>query len=118
MTWHAEASCLGADANLFFPERGDVMAWREALAMCEDCPVKAQCLHDNAFEKDGIFGGLTGKQRRQWRKDNNVGRTCVQCGATFTPHAVVQVCCSEECKKARHIEQKAESAARAWWSEV
>ena len=118
MTWHAQANCLGVDANLFYPERGDYAAVMAAKAICAGCPVTEQCLEDSAGEKDGIFGGMSGRERREYRKVHGVGRACLQCGERFTARNVQHLLCSPECKKARHIEQKAESAARAWWSET
>ena len=117
MTWHSRSACLGHDPEMFFPERGDTAAVNAAKAICAGCPVAAECLAENIAEKDGIFGGLSGRQRREHRRVNGFGRSCVQCGATFTAHHVEQVLCSPECKAARHLQQKAESAARAWWSQ-
>ena len=65
-----------------------------------------------------IFGGMSGRDRREYRKVHGVGRACLQCGDRFTARNVQHLLCSAECKKARHVEQKAESAARAWWSET
>lgn len=118
MTWHSEANCLGVDAEVFYPKRGDMAAFRTAVAICAGCPVTEQCLEENMAEKDGIFGGLSARQRREYRKVHGVGRACLQCGERFTARNVQHLLCSPECKWLRHIEQKAESAARAWWSEA
>ena len=118
MTWHAQANCLGVNPEVFFPERGDTEGFRTAVAICQGCPVTEQCLTENAYEKDGVYGGLSGRQRRRWRKDAGVGRPCLECGDLFTPRNDQHLLCSAECKKARHMAQKAESAARAWWTET
>jgi hypothetical protein len=41
--WHALANCRGADPDLFFPERGTHRPV-EALAYCEECSVRSECL--------------------------------------------------------------------------
>ena len=117
MTWHQEANCLGVDAEVFFPTRGDTAGFLAAVAICQGCPVTQQCLEENAFEKDGVFGGMSGRQRREWRKTADIGRPCLHCGDKFRPYSAQQLLCSDECKKARHDERKAESALRAWWTE-
>lgn len=64
-----DAACAGMDTNLFYPERGEDNA--QAVAVCRDCPVREQCL-DHAVrngETYGVWGGLSGKQRRRLRRD-------------------------------------------------
>ena len=41
--WHADAAYRGLDPALFFPERGDGRPVA-ALAYCEDCSNRSQCL--------------------------------------------------------------------------
>lgn len=66
MKWQAQASCVAADPDLFFPEP-DVPAGRieEAKAICAVCPVRQQCLEAAlaSSETDGIRGGLTVEER-------------------------------------------------------
>jgi hypothetical protein len=69
--WRARALCAGADPELFFPtneppERHDPRN-RRALAMCEVCPVLAQCREWalDTGQAYGIAGGLTAGERRQ-----------------------------------------------------
>lgn len=113
MTWHAQANCLGVDAEVFFPERGDTAGVRLALAVCEGCPVVEQCLAENLEAKDGIYGATTGAQRRKIRQERGADRPCTWCGATFTARYVTTVVCSDDCKRARRRAQQAESNARA-----
>ena len=57
LSWQDYANCRGADADLFFPERG--ASTRKAKAICGACEVKAECL-DYAVdmgEKFGIWPG-------------------------------------------------------------
>ncbi|HUP14505.1 MAG TPA: WhiB family transcriptional regulator, partial [Acidimicrobiia bacterium] len=42
LSWQDYANCRGADADLFFPERG--ASTRKAKAICNACDVKAECL--------------------------------------------------------------------------
>lgn len=68
--WSHQAACRGADPNIFFPERGDHVAVRRAVQVCRTCPVVADCLNYvlRIGEKDGVFAGLTGAQRRRLRR--------------------------------------------------
>lgn len=71
--WTLEANCRGTDPEIFFPirKRGtglhneklnqDLrMRVREAVAVCEDCPVKRQCYSRAVAYRvqDGIWGGV------------------------------------------------------------
>lgn len=63
-TWRTEANCRGLDAELFHPERGgDVTG---AKTVCLNCPVTEECLAYALvnFEKHGIWGGLSERERR------------------------------------------------------
>lgn len=65
--WQARGACVGADPDLFFPERGDHAAIQAALAICATCTVRAECL-DYALttrQNVGILGGTTASQRKQ-----------------------------------------------------
>lgn len=65
--WRDQAACKGKPAYLFFPEgRLDEKA---AKAICATCPVTTACLNAGQGERDGIWGGLTPKQRRQRFKE-------------------------------------------------
>lgn len=62
--WQQQAACKGMPADLFFPESGQMDQLRRALAVCKMCPVKQHCLNANLYEKIGIWGGTTARQRR------------------------------------------------------
>jgi WhiB family transcriptional regulator, redox-sensing transcriptional regulator len=69
LSWQDYANCRGADADLFFPERG--ASTRKAKAICAACEVRAECL-DYAVdmgEKFGIWGGLSERERRRVRRE-------------------------------------------------
>lgn len=60
--------CAQADPDAFHPEQGAPVA--PAVAICQRCPVQAQCLeyalaHDERF---GIWGGTTARQRQDLRR--------------------------------------------------
>lgn len=66
MSWQIEALCRGADVNMFY-SKGVVS--REAVQMCEQCPVLEEC-YENALynEAFGYQGGSTEKERYLERK--------------------------------------------------
>lgn len=63
--WKAEGACHDHDPDVFFPERGeDVDA---AKRICAGCTVRRECLTyalTTPREKFGIWGGLSGRERR------------------------------------------------------
>jgi WhiB family redox-sensing transcriptional regulator len=69
LSWQDYSNCRGADANLFFPERG--ASTRKAKAICTACEVRAECLEFaiQQGEKFGIWGGLSERERRRIRKE-------------------------------------------------
>lgn len=72
LAWQDYANCRGADADLFFPERG--ASTRKAKAICGACEVKAECLESAIVngEKFGIWGGMSERERRRVRKQRQV----------------------------------------------
>jgi hypothetical protein len=111
MTWQARSACLGANAETFFPQRGDTAGVAAAVAICAECPVSAECLAENLVKKDGIYGGTTGAERRKLRSAG-FDAQCVVCGATFTAKQESYKLCSPQCRRVRHLEQQSESHAR------
>lgn len=70
LNWQADAACRDLPLDWFFPEVGPE-AWkqlRRAVAVCESCPVIADCLnYALTFEAralPGIWGGTSENQRR------------------------------------------------------
>lgn len=66
--WQEKAVCSLADPEIFFPERGG--SSRAARAVCDECPVRMECLEyalDNK-EQFGIWGGTSERERRQLRR--------------------------------------------------
>lgn len=64
-SWRQLARCRGVDPEIFYPIAEDDAD--EAKAICALCPVREACLeHALAYrEKDGIWGGLTARERRR-----------------------------------------------------
>jgi WhiB family redox-sensing transcriptional regulator len=99
--WREAAACRGSNPATFFPERGDTAGVERAKAVCAECPVQLECLEENLFEDDGIFGGLSGRQRRQMRSRIGQVRLCRECDAPFDRVHPGQAYCSVACKNAR-----------------
>ena len=65
--WRERAACRGADLQVFFPGRGEPA--EPARRICACCAVRQPCL-DYAISHgivDGIWGGLTERDRRPLR---------------------------------------------------
>ena len=66
-TWRDWGRCRSLDPAIFHPDEGDDALAAEAKAICAPCPVRAACL-DHALaarENEGIWGGLTARERRR-----------------------------------------------------
>jgi WhiB family redox-sensing transcriptional regulator len=72
LEWQDGANCKGANADLFFPERG--ASTRAAKAICRECQVQADCLEFaiTTGEKFGIWGGMSERERRRIRRERQV----------------------------------------------
>ena len=70
--WRDDALCPQTDPDAFFPEKGG--GTRAAKRICAMCKVKTQCAIfavDNDI-REGIWGGMTLRERRLWADDNNI----------------------------------------------
>ena len=69
--WREHAACRGLDTNMFFPERGDHHGVEAARQVCMSCPVRTECgeyaLGFPDYAMPGIWGGLSGRQRREMK---------------------------------------------------
>ena len=68
LEWQERALCAQTDPEAFFPEKGG--STREAKRICQSCEVRDECLeyaleHDERF---GIWGGLSERERRRFKK--------------------------------------------------
>ena len=75
LSWQDGANCKGANADLFFPERG--ASTRTAKSICRECVVRADCLEFaiSTGEKFGIWGGMSERERRKVRKERQIAAT-------------------------------------------
>ena len=70
--WKVQAACTPDDADLFWPERGEDAD--TAKRICSGCPVRRECLTYalRSNERDGIWGGMSGKERRRLRREHSL----------------------------------------------
>ena len=57
--WRRESLCQWEDASIFFPSSKYTADYKTAVAICQRCPVRLQCLQhalDN-HEMLGVWGG-------------------------------------------------------------
>ncbi|MCX4987152.1 WhiB family transcriptional regulator [Streptomyces sp. NBC_00572] len=57
--WRRAAACTDMAVDAFFPAAADAEGRREALAICEPCPVREECLAEALAEEGGR--GKTGR---------------------------------------------------------
>lgn len=69
--WTDDALCREIDTELFFPEKGGEapMTVQRAKTVCRACPVTTECLdyamtfEGATFQRHGIYGGLSARER-------------------------------------------------------
>lgn len=67
-TWTDRAACRDVDPEVFFPISRNAAAASEAIAICEGCPVRHECLTVALTRAEvGVWGGTTEAQRRRIR---------------------------------------------------
>jgi WhiB family redox-sensing transcriptional regulator len=76
--WVNEAACRGKPIDWFFPDAEAGRMHPEAKALCEECPVRAECLDYALHLSDGfgLWAGMSPRGRRieQDRRDNDERR--------------------------------------------
>lgn len=77
---HPDAACRGTDPNLWFPPRTGTVDVAKAKTICAGCPARSPCLEYalEHREKQGVWGGLSEKQRRLLRARRHRTRTLIQ----------------------------------------
>jgi WhiB family redox-sensing transcriptional regulator len=62
--WMFAGACAQVDPDLWFPEKGNASS--QAKTICGTCDVRVDCLRYAVEhgERDGIWGGLSPRQRR------------------------------------------------------
>lgn len=63
--WFADALCTQFDPEMFWPEKGASPSAPKSV--CASCPVRAECLAFGLAEPEGVYGGLSGRERRKLR---------------------------------------------------
>lgn len=66
-SWRTSAACRSRPTYLWFPTRGDTRTAEKAMQICKACIVRDQCRAANIDKRDGIYGALSGKARRDLR---------------------------------------------------
>ena len=66
--WRLQASCMGCDPELFYPQRGE--STKSGKEVCAGCPVREECLEYALAnsERFGIWGGMSERERRKLRR--------------------------------------------------
>nr|AJM87322.1 WhiB-family transcriptional regulator [Saccharopolyspora endophytica] len=65
--------CAETDPEVFFPEPGRVDLARQAIEICERCPVRDACLELAVRDGEwGIWGGMTEGRRRKIRAERRL----------------------------------------------
>jgi WhiB family redox-sensing transcriptional regulator len=73
MSWTSQASCIGTDPEAFFPEDKGYDYTPEVKRICNNCPVKNECLSFAVrYRVQGYWGGTTEQERRRLRRYNLV----------------------------------------------
>lgn len=74
--WRDYAACAGDSGEDFYPIKGDDAAVARAKAVCQSCPVQAECLSTalDTGERLGIWGGYTPEEREAIRVAKNLPR--------------------------------------------
>ena len=70
MDWMEHALCTQVDPELFFPTQGENDRGMNAKMVCQNCPVRSECLSwaiaNPALQ--GILGGTTERERTSIRR--------------------------------------------------
>ena len=71
--WVMQAACTTADPEVFFPSRRNASAGEEAKAICDGCPVRAECLEYAlaTHQEWGVWGGTNEHERRAILRDRD-----------------------------------------------
>lgn len=74
-----EGACRGEPDTLFYPHYDSPSSTAKAIAICERCPVRAECL-EWALKHDelGVWGGTSEATRRSLRRPRPRTK-CISC---------------------------------------
>lgn len=68
-TWRTQAACRNRPPWMWFPARGDHETMAAAKKVCAACFVRVECLAANLDKKEGVYGGLSARERRTIRSE-------------------------------------------------
>lgn len=91
--WSESAACLGADPEMFHPERGEHEKNDQAINTCTICPVQVHCLDYAIIEQMGVWGKWRAEYRAIIRRREH---QCPGCGVLL-PRQWPRLFCSDEC---------------------
>jgi WhiB family redox-sensing transcriptional regulator len=78
--WRLQAACRGMNTELFYAQHPGEAPNPEALAACERCTVRAECLAYavDRHDRHGIWGGLPPRRRQglKARPEVETGKAC------------------------------------------
>jgi len=65
--WYLRGACRGLDSSIFYPDPAEEAVVARALAVCDRCEVRSDCLDHALFRRElpGIWGGTTERDRRR-----------------------------------------------------
>lgn len=66
--WVDQALCREMDTATFFPGQHERASVVRACKICKKCPVQDRCLEYGLEEEHGVWGGVSGRQRRKMRR--------------------------------------------------
>lgn len=108
--WREFAACRPYPTEWWYPADGmNGNDTRKARIICSNCTVREDCLVAALRRnEDGLWGGMNIRERRAVRQQYNVQKrlVCKHCRIEFDKDAsrqVVQLYCSDRCRKDEHI---------------
>lgn len=109
--WVGLAACRSMPPQLWYPERGENDVGHDARRVCQGCEVRSLCREAGiARDEDGIWGGLTKRERR----DIVYRRVEVRMEHGGGYRALVKYCQCRRCQAARTLPLQGQLNLRPW----
>lgn len=83
MKWLDDAACRQVGDHLFFQSPNglaDVTRVAAGRKICSDCPVWRECRYVSIGETDGLWAGITGRERGALRAELGLTKVCNMVG--------------------------------------
>lgn len=99
-TWWDEGACVGMNPEIWHPNMSVKDEVQRARDICDTCPVRSECLDyaQTTRINQGIWGGLTPRQREYRRRHPNGRRRTIPSHATRARYN--RGCRCDDCHKA------------------